>query len=227
MSGTPRAIPLFAVAVLVQAAFAWTPGAGGAEADWRVGLAQVSITPDEPVWLYGYAGKNRFRPFEGVLDDIYAEAMAVAVDVRERASVQQMVDSALDRFGKIDILVNNAGGSARERNAFFHELPDEVLDWVLGVNLLGPLFCIRSVINHMVERRQGKIVNIASIVGMHGKQKLADYSAAKGGIIAFTKSLAMEVGPYNFNVNCVSPGLVPRSPKEYEGAASRSYLGRH
>ncbi len=78
MSGTPRAIPLFAVAVLVQAAFAWAPGAGGAEADWRVGLAQVSITPDEPVWLYGYAGKNRFRPFEGVLDDIYAEAMAVA-----------------------------------------------------------------------------------------------------------------------------------------------------
>ena len=156
-----------------------------------------------------------------------AEAMTVAVDVRDRRTIEHMVDSVLERFGQIDILVNNAGGSARERNAFFHELPDEVLDWVLGVNLLGPLFCIRSVINHMMERRQGKIVNIASIVGIHGKQKLADYSAAKGGMIAFTKSLAMEVGPYNINVNCVSPGLVPRSPKEYEGAASRSYLGRH
>jgi len=156
-----------------------------------------------------------------------AEAMGVAVDVRDRAAITRMIDSVLERFGRIDILVNNAGGSARARSAFYHELPDEVLEWVLGVNLMGPLFCIRSVINHMIERRQGKIVNIASIVGIHGKQKLADYSAAKGGIIAFTKSLAMEVGSHNINVNCVSPGLVPRDPKEYEGAASRSYLGRH
>jgi NAD(P)-dependent dehydrogenase (short-subunit alcohol dehydrogenase family) len=152
--------------------------------------------------------------------------MAVAVDVRDRASIKRMVDGALDKFGKIGILVNNAGGSAREKNAFFHESPDEVLEWVLGVNLLGPLFCIKAVIGHMIERRRGKIANIASIVGIQGKQKLADYSAAKGGLIAFTKSLAMEVGAYNINVNCVSPGLVPRSPAENEIAARRSYLGR-
>ena len=78
MSSTPRGIPLFVISVLVQAVFAWMTGAVGAEADWRVGLAQVSITPEEPVWLYGYAGKARFRPFEGVLDDVYAQAMAVA-----------------------------------------------------------------------------------------------------------------------------------------------------
>lgn len=78
MKSTPRVIPLFAVAVLVLAPFAWTTVAVGAEADWRVGLARVSITPEEPVWLYGYAGKARFRPFEGVLDDICAQAMAVA-----------------------------------------------------------------------------------------------------------------------------------------------------
>ncbi|HUT88008.1 MAG TPA: neutral/alkaline non-lysosomal ceramidase N-terminal domain-containing protein [Thermoguttaceae bacterium] len=77
MKSTPRSILLFA-AVLVVAAFAWMTVAVGAEADWRVGLAQVSITPEEPVWLYGYAGKARFRPCEGVSDDIYAQAMAVA-----------------------------------------------------------------------------------------------------------------------------------------------------
>ena len=78
MNRTSRWIPLFAAAVLVVAAFSGSTGAAGAEADWRVGLAQVSITPEDPVWLYGYAGKNRFRPFDGVLDDICAQAMAVA-----------------------------------------------------------------------------------------------------------------------------------------------------
>lgn len=156
-----------------------------------------------------------------------AEAVAVAVDVRDRASIKNMVDTTLERLGKVDILVNNAGGSARAKNAPFHESTDGVVEWVLGVNLMGPLLCIRAVIGHMIERRQGKIINVASIVGMQGKRSLADYSAAKGGVIAFTKSLAMEVGAYNINVNCVSPGLVPRSAAEHEMAASRSYLGRH
>lgn len=77
MNRTPRWTPLFA-AVLVLAALAGAIDAAGAEAEWRVGLAQVSITPEEPVWLYGYAGEARRRPFEGVLDDVYAQAMAVA-----------------------------------------------------------------------------------------------------------------------------------------------------
>jgi len=156
-----------------------------------------------------------------------ADAKAIVADLRDRASIGRMTDSAIEEFGKIDILANCAGGSARERNALFHESTDDVLEWVLGVNLLGPLLCIRAVINHMIERRRGRIVNIASIVGIQGKQKLADYSAAKGGLIAFTKSLAMEVGEHHITVNCVSPGLVPRSPAEHEAAARRSYLGRH
>ena len=97
---------------------------------------------------------------------------------------------------------------------------------MIDVNLKGPLFCTRAVIGHMVERKCGKIVNIGSITGIQGLEYVVDYSAAKGGVIAFTKALAKEVGPSGINVNCVSPGLVPR-PDENPARALRSgYLGR-
>ncbi len=154
-----------------------------------------------------------------------AEAWAVAVDVRDRESIRAMAAAVLERYGAIDILVNNAGGSARARSAFFHQSDEEVLDWVLDVNLKGPLFCIRAVVEHMVARRQGKIVNIGSIVGMQGSRKHVDYSAAKGGIIAMTKSLAMELGEFGINVNCVSPGLVPRPGTDESYIPKTNYLG--
>jgi NAD(P)-dependent dehydrogenase (short-subunit alcohol dehydrogenase family) len=153
------------------------------------------------------------------------QAMAVAVDLRNREEIRSMAAGVLEEFGQIDILVNSVGGSAREDNALFHKSREEVIDWVLDVNLKGPLFCIRAVIEHMIERRTGKIVNIGSIVGVQGLECLVDYSAAKGGIIAMTKSLAKEVAPYGINVNCVSPGVVPRGTPS-EADMRKSYLGR-
>ncbi|MBT4814528.1 MAG: SDR family oxidoreductase [Lentisphaerae bacterium] len=154
------------------------------------------------------------------------QALAVKLDVRDRSQVRQMADAVLARFGRIDILVNSAGGSARNRMSVYHESDDEVVDWVLQVNLMGALHCVRAVINTMIERGRGKIVNIASIVATQGKSGCVDYAAAKGGIIGFTKSLAIEVGPLGVNVNCVSPGLVPRCP-EREGYVTRTnVLGR-
>jgi NAD(P)-dependent dehydrogenase (short-subunit alcohol dehydrogenase family) len=154
------------------------------------------------------------------------EALAIALDVRERPQVREMVDTVLERFGRIDIFVSCAGGSARERMSPFHEAEDEVLDWVIGVNLLGVMHCLRAVINPMIERRRGKIVNISSIVGIQGKEGCADYSAAKAAVIALTKSLAMEVGQYSVNVNCVSPGLVPRNPEREGQVTKTNFLGR-
>ena len=154
------------------------------------------------------------------------EAIAVKVDVRNRIEIKDMVVTVLQHFDHIDILVNVAGGSARHNNTFFHNSKEEIVDWVLDVNLRGPIFCIRAVIEHMIERKHGKIINIGSIVGVQGLEKLADYSAAKGGIIAFTKSLAKEVGYYGINVNCVSPGLVPRSDEKGWDGNEFSYLGR-
>ncbi len=169
-----------------------------------------------------------------VADEVKAagrESLVVRVDVTKRKEVDSMVQAALNCFGQVDILVNNAGGSARERASLFCESREEVWDSVLGVNLRGVLNCCRAVINHMIERRKGKIVNLGSTAGVVGDAGLADYSAAKGGVIAFSKALAKEVGPYGVNVNCVSPGPIDTQglallPEIREKAKRATVLGR-
>lgn len=153
-------------------------------------------------------------------------ALALEVDVRERDAVNAMVEAVLARFSRTDILVTCHGGSAREQSTLFCESEAETLDWVLGVNLMGVIYCLRAVINPMIEQQRGKIVTIGSILALQGKEGHVDYATAKGGVIAMTRSLAMEVGRHGINVNCVSPGLVPRGA-ESEGFAERtSYLHR-
>lgn len=158
------------------------------------------------------------------LIDAGAVAVAVQVDVRDRPSIKQMVALVLKQLGTIDILVNNAGGSARGDCSLFHESNEDVVERILDVNLKGPIFCIRAVVEHMVQKRYGKIINIGSIVGMQGLRYCADYSAAKGGIIAITKSLAMELGEFGININCVSPGLVPRPDQDESAMIKTNYL---
>jgi NAD(P)-dependent dehydrogenase (short-subunit alcohol dehydrogenase family) len=166
---------------------------------------------------------------QAVADEVEAlgpEAMAVALDVRERPAVRQMVDRVLEHFGRIDIFVSSAGGSARDRMRLFHELDDDTLDWVLGVNLIGVLNCLKAVLKPMIERGRGRIVNIGSVVAMQGKARCVDYATAKGGIIALTKSLAIELGEHGITVNCVSPGLVPRTPEREGHVVRTNVLGR-
>lgn len=141
-------------------------------------------------------------------------AFAMEADVADSTAVGQMVRTVCERYSRIDILVNNAGGSAGllQKLSFFHESDEQTVDWVLRLNLKGVLVCIRAVINHMIEQRAGKIINVASIAGSVGITQRVDYSAAKGGVIALTKALAMEVGTYGINVNCVSPGAISREP---------------
>jgi NAD(P)-dependent dehydrogenase (short-subunit alcohol dehydrogenase family) len=161
-----------------------------------------------------------------VADEIKAaggEAIAVQADVRSTVEIASMVAAALHTFGKIDILVNNAGGAARERGAPFHKQKEEIFDWIIDVNLKGVLFSSRAVINHMMERGSGKIINMASIAGVVGAQNGSEYAASKAGIIAFTKSLAMEVGTFGVNVNSISPGAIVTVPRL---ANIKTYLGR-
>jgi len=136
------------------------------------------------------------------------QAIAIKTDVTNSEEANQMAKAAIEKFGKIDILVNNAGGSPHRTRSLFHESVESTWDVVLGVNLKGVLNCSRAVINHMIERRGGKIISIASIGGLVGTTGLADYSAAKGGVIAFSKALAKEVASYGINVNCVCPGPI-------------------
>ncbi|MEE8473403.1 MAG: glucose 1-dehydrogenase, partial [Dehalococcoidia bacterium] len=146
------------------------------------------------------------------------DAMAVRADVGASLEVNDMVKAVLDRFGRVDILVNNAGGTARERGAWFHESREEVWDYVIGLNLKGVMNCCRAVINPMMARRSGRIINIGSMVGVNGRAGMAEYCAAKAGVIGFTKALAKEVAAHGMRVVCVSPGMietaVERQPAE-------------
>lgn len=149
---------------------------------------------------------------EAVVADITAMggcARAVVADVTKSDQIKAMVAAVLEEFGQIDILVNNAGGGAAllGKNSAFKDAAEETWKWVIDLNLHGTMICTQAVLNHMIERRYGKILNFGSIAA-NGLLNWTDYAAAKGAIIAFTKSLAMEVGEYGINVNALSPGAI-------------------
>ncbi len=156
------------------------------------------------------------------------EPVLCHVDVSDYDSVVPAVERVFERFGTIDILVNCAGGSARGKMTEFHNQKIEVIREMLGVNLFGALHCIHAVIPYMLKAESGSIVNVTSIVALNGKRQCAEYGAAKGGIIAATKSLAIELGKHNININCVCPGLVSRTRPENEDELARrfSYVNR-
>ena len=166
---------------------------------------------------------------QAVAADIVAEggqASGIALDVCSPAGIESVVAQIIERHGRLDILVNAAGGSARERASNVHGSRAEVVDEVLDINLRGMIHCCRAVIGQMLAQGRGRIVSVASVVGMQGLAGHADYAAAKAGVIAYSKSLAMEVGRHGINVNCVSPGLVPRPGTATEHVAATNYLGR-
>jgi 3-oxoacyl-[acyl-carrier protein] reductase len=159
------------------------------------------------------------------IKELGADAIAVQADVRDMMQIEAMVARTIEKFGKIDILVNNAGGGTRiiNKSGVFHTSEVDTLDWVIDVNLKGVLYCSRAVINHMMERGSGRIINMSSIAGVVGTQNGIGYAAAKGGVIAFTKSLAMEVGTSGVRVNAVSPGAILNLPGL---ANAKTYVGR-
>lgn len=130
------------------------------------------------------------------------KALPIEVNVTDKESVKAMVNACLDKFGKLDILINNAGIN---RDTFIIRMTEEHWDQVMQVNLKGTFLCSQAVILYMKKNKWGRIVNTASIAAL-GNIGQANYSASKAGVIAFTKTLALEVAGYNINVNCVAPG---------------------
>jgi 3-oxoacyl-[acyl-carrier protein] reductase len=159
-----------------------------------------------------------------------ASAKAFVVNVRKNEDIDALRQAIIDEYGHIDVFVYSAGGSARDDIAMLADIPPDVIDNVLGVNLIGALYSTKAFIPIMMAQRSGKIIYIASILGINGAARLSEYSAAKGGVIAMAKALAKELGPYGINVNCVSPGLVPRQDQMAEDNlklfASKSYVNR-
>lgn len=155
-----------------------------------------------------------------------AQATGVQVDVRVYEQVQQAANIAKQTYGTIDILMNFAGGAeTRVCNCHkpFHELPIEVIDWGLDVNLKGAVYFCRAVMGTMIEQKHGVIMNLGSVTGVEGSAGAVNYSAAKSGIIGLTKALALCGAPHNVRACCVSPGPVLTRP----GMASmKTRLGR-
>lgn len=128
---------------------------------------------------------------------------ATVINVTDDAGVRRGVRSCLDAFGKVDILVANAGIAGPNQPTW--EYPVEAWREVLEINLVGVFLCCRAVLPHMLERRYGRIVNVASIAGKEGNPNASAYSAAKAGVIALTKSLGKETAESNIAVNCITP----------------------
>lgn len=133
------------------------------------------------------------------------EAMPVEADVRNAEAVKAMVQTVTDRWGKIDILVNNAGIT---RDNLLLRMSDEAWDDVINTNLKGAYLCTKFALRSMMKQQWGRIISMSSISGIIGTAGQGNYSASKGGLIAFTKSIAREVGPLNITVNAIAPGFI-------------------
>ncbi len=144
------------------------------------------------------------------------KAWAGKLDVTNSAEVAAVFSEAEKVLGPIDILVNNAG-LLRTKSEPFQQVEEELWKRILEVNLGGTISCCHQVLGGMIARKRGKIINLASIAGVSGLPGWADYAAAKGGVIAFSKTLAMEAGQYGVTVNCVSPGMIGKESTENHG----------
>ena len=133
------------------------------------------------------------------------KSMALKVNVADPDEVEQMVETIIEKFSRIDILVNNAGIT---RDKLLLRMSSEDWDAVLDVNLKGVFNCTKSVIKYMSKQRSGKIVNIASVVGLMGNVGQANYAASKAGVIGFTKTVAREFAQRGININAIAPGYI-------------------
>lgn len=135
-----------------------------------------------------------------------SKAIAVKADVSKSNDVKGMIDKCVEIFGSIDILVNNAGTNGRI--APITEITEEDWDHIIDINLKGHFLCIMHALPHMSKNKSGRIINMGSIDSFVGDPNFSTYVASKGGITAFTRSLAIELGPEHITVNAICPGFV-------------------
>jgi NAD(P)-dependent dehydrogenase (short-subunit alcohol dehydrogenase family) len=169
---------------------------------------------------------------KAVLDAIQksgGEAMFVPTDVSSEEQVKKMVETALQRFGRIDILVNNAAILITQGETRAHELTNEVWDRTINTNLRGYWLCVKYAIPSMLAQKAGVIIFIASRTGIRGFTRLAAYSASKGGVLALMRSVAADYAGDGIRVNAIIPGTMdtPMNAEEFaEPEARQKYIPR-
>jgi len=153
-----------------------------------------------------------------------AETLVNSGSVADLPAMEGLVEAALARWGSVDVLVNNAGIT---RDALLLRMTEEQWDLVMAVHLRGAFCCTKAVTRPMMKQRYGRIVNIASVVGVIGSPGQANYSAAKGGIIALTKTTARELASRNITCNAIAPGFIETNMTQALPAEVREqYLAR-
>lgn len=148
---------------------------------------------------------DELKQLKNKIESKNVKCLAVQGDVTNFEDCKQMIESAIKEFGKIDVLVNNAGIT---KDMLLARMKEEDFKQVIDVNLVGTFNMTKNVISYMMKARNGRIINISSVVGIAGNAGQTNYSASKAGIIGFTKSLAKEVASRNILVNAVAPGFI-------------------
>jgi 2-dehydro-3-deoxy-D-gluconate 5-dehydrogenase len=201
-----------------------TGGNGGIGYGMACGLAQAGANI---VIAARHPGKN--AQASAALRQIGVKAVSVSTDVRDEASVQAMVQAAVEAFGRVDILVNNAGINIRKAPQDY-----TLQEWqhVINTNLTGVFLCSRAVYPYMAKAGGGKIINIGSMTSIFGSNVSPVYAATKGGVVQFTKSLAIFWAKDNIQVNAILPGWIhtdltaSASPERYNFIKARIPYGR-
>ncbi|BBW96720.1 3-oxoacyl-[acyl-carrier-protein] reductase [Geobacillus sp. FSL W8-0032] len=172
--------------------------------------------------IVNYAGSEaKANEVVETIRSLGREAFAVQADVASAADVERMVKAALDSFGRLDILVNNAGIT---RDNLLMRMKEEEWDAVINTNLKGVFLCTKAVARPMMKQRYGRIVNIASVVGVIGNPGQANYVAAKAGVIGLTKTAARELASRHITVNAVAPGFITTDMTEALSAEQKETM---
>ena len=188
-------------------------GIGGA-------IATAFAAEGADVVIADVLGEDAAEPVLSAIAAAGRRGLLVRADVSDEQQVRARADRTYAEFGAVDILVNDAGTFGQ---FFFHELPVEEWDRVLGINLRGVFLCTRFVLPRMLERGSGNVINVASQLGQIGGVEMVHYSASKAGVIGFTKALAREVSAKGIRVNAIAPGpiLTDMMAEETEEWAAR------
>lgn len=166
----------------------------------------IKLAQEGAAVAINYAGNAQAaQEVKDIIEAAGGKAMLVQADVSNAESVDAMVKAVVDELGGIDILVNNAGIT---RDGLLMRMKEEDWDAVIDTNLKGVFYCTKAVSKLMMKKRAGRIVNMASVVGLTGNAGQANYAAAKSGVLGFSKSMAKELASRGITVNMVAPGYI-------------------